>query len=130
MVEVMREPRWGTRRPAAAATVVGLVLVVVMAAVTPSSWLSGGWGPSVSNTGLWAPPAVDTHHSTAPRLLTGGAEHLPAPGQLRSLPVAGAVAASLIPLSPAWRSTGPAAVPRRDVGHIVTSRSPPDARLP
>lgn len=129
MVEVMREPRWGTRRPAAAATVAGLVLVVVMAAVAPSSWLSGGWGPSPSGTGLWASPTADAHHSTAPRLLTGGAEHLPAPGQLRALPVAGAVAAPLIPLSPAWLSTGPAAVPRRDVGHVVTSRSPPRPRL-
>ncbi|MEV8633998.1 hypothetical protein AB0395_20295 [Streptosporangium sp. NPDC051023] len=121
----MREPRWGTPRPTAA-TVVGLVLVVVLAAIAPSSW-SGAWRSTDSGTGFWVPEAGGAHQSTAPRLLAGGAEHLPAPGQLRSFTAVGAAVATPALLSPAWLPTGPATAPRRDVQRAVTSRSPPRA---
>ncbi|MFJ2030264.1 hypothetical protein [Streptosporangium sp. NPDC087985] len=119
----MREPRWGTPRPTAAAAAVSLVLVVILAAIAPSPW-SGGWRPTDVGTSLWVPQTNGTHHSTAPRLLAGGAEHLPTPGQLRSLLAVGSGAAAIL-LSAAWLSTGPASVPRRDVQRVVSSRSPP-----
>ncbi|MER5621186.1 hypothetical protein ABT061_09100 [Streptosporangium sp. NPDC002544] len=119
----MREPRWGTPRPTAA-VVVGLVLMVVLAAVAPSP-SPGGRRPAGTATGLWVPQTGDAYQATAPRLLAGGAEHLPTPRQLRSLPAAGAVAASSTPPSRAWLPVEPAAVSRRDVQRIVTSRSPP-----
>ncbi|MEV7009822.1 hypothetical protein [Streptosporangium sp. NPDC051022] len=119
----MREPRWGTPRPTAAA-VVGLVLVVVLAALTPSSW-SGVWRPADSGTSLWVPQADGAHQATAPRLLTGGAEHLPTAGQLRSMPAVGTAGAASTSPADIWLSTGPASIPRRDVQRIVTSRSPP-----
>lgn len=125
MVGVMREPRWGTRRPTAAAAVVGLVLVVVLTAVAPSFWPSGGWGHTDSGTSLWVPQSGGAQQSTAPRLLAGGAEHLPMPGQLRSLPAVGATVTALVLVSSLWLSTGPAATPRRDVQRVVTPRSPP-----
>ncbi len=125
MVGMMREPRWGTPRPTAAA-VVGLILAVVLAAVAPSSW-SGGWRHTGADTALWTPQFDGAHQSTAPRLLPGGAEHLPAPGQPRSLPAVGAAPAAAAPPPSGWLPTGPAAVPRGDVQRTVTSRGPPHA---
>ncbi|MBB4937235.1 hypothetical protein FHR32_001540 [Streptosporangium album] len=101
-----------------------LVLVVILAAIAPSPW-SGGWQPTDTGTSLWVPQTDGSHHTTAPRLLAGGAEHLPTPGQLRSLLAVGATVTHPLLLSPAWLSTGPAAIPRRDVQRVVTSRSPP-----
>lgn len=123
MVEVMREPRWGTPRPTAAMAV-GLLLVVLMAAVSPSPW-SGGWRPTDTGTSFWVPGADTATRSTAPRLLAGGTEHLPTPGQLRSSLAVGAVVTAPGPLPSAWLPTGPAAAPRHDVQRAVTSRSPP-----
>ncbi|GAA3116026.1 hypothetical protein [Streptosporangium carneum] len=121
----MREPRWGTPRPAAA-TVVGLVLVLLLAAVAPSTW-SGGWRPAETGASLWVPQSDGTHRSTAPRLLAGVAEHLPTPGQLRSLLVVGVTTATPVLLTAAWLATGPSDVPRGDVQRVVTSRGPPRA---
>ena len=59
MVEVMREPRWGTPRPTAT-VVVSLVLMVVLSAIAPSPW-SGGWKPTNAGSSLWFPtPTVCT----------------------------------------------------------------------
>ncbi|MGV9778975.1 hypothetical protein [Streptosporangium sp. NPDC003464] len=116
----MREPRWVTPRPTAAAAVVGLVLAVVLSAVAPSPW-SGGWRPTVADTGLWVPPPAGAHQSTAP----SGTEHLPTPGQLRHLLAVVAAVASPVLLLLAWLNAGPAANPRRTVQRIVTLRSPP-----
>jgi hypothetical protein len=121
----MREPRWGTPRPTAKA-VVSLVLMVVLSAAAPSPW-SGGWKSTDAGSSLWVPHSHGVHQATAPRLLVGGAEHLPTPGQLRSLLAVGTVVASPALLSPAWLPTGPAAVARCDVQRVVTSRSPPRA---
>ncbi|MEU1876237.1 hypothetical protein ABZ470_02925 [Streptosporangium sp. NPDC020072] len=121
----MREPRWGTPRPTAV-TAVGLLLVLLLAAVSPSPW-SGGWRPADAGTGFWVPGTDTAGHSTAPRLLAGGTEHLPTPGQLRSLLAVGATVATPGPPPSTWRPTGPAAAPRHDVQRAVTSRSPPAA---
>ncbi|WP_326825371.1 hypothetical protein [Streptosporangium sp. NBC_01756] len=120
----MREPRWGTPRPTAAAAAVSLILLVILAAIAPSPW-SGGWRPTEAGTSLWVPEADGAHQSTAPKLLAGGAEHLPTPGQLRSTLAVGFVAAAVVLLSPAWAATGPTAVPRRDAQRIVATRGPP-----
>ncbi|MDP9866964.1 MULTISPECIES: hypothetical protein [Streptosporangium] len=120
----MREPRWVTPRPTAAAAVVGLVLAVVLSAVAPSPW-SGGWRPTGADTGLWVPPPAGAHQSTAPRLTPSGTEHLPTPGQLRHLLAVVAAVASPVLLLLAWLNAGPAANPRRTVQRIVTLRSPP-----
>lgn len=124
MVEMMREPRWVTPRPTAAAAVVGLVLAVVLSAVAPSSW-SGGWRPADADTSLWIPQTVGAHPSTAPRLVPGGTEHLPTVGQLRHLLGVSAVAVASVLVLLAWLNAGPAANPRRGVQRIVTLRSPP-----
>ncbi|MBB5968103.1 hypothetical protein [Planomonospora venezuelensis] len=105
---------------------VGLVLAVVLAAVAPSSW-SGGWRSTGSDSGLWVPQSSGAHQSTAPRFLSGGAEHLPAPGQPRSLPAAGAAAALLLLVPLVRLGAGPAAGPRRTLRRVVTPRSPPAA---
>ncbi|MBG0817708.1 hypothetical protein [Planomonospora sp. ID82291] len=124
----MREPRWSARRPAAVAAAVGLVFVVLLFAAAPSSW-SAGWsadrGSAEAGTGLRLPDTGGTHPSTAPRVLAGGAEHLPTPGQLRSLPAVGEPAALLVLLPLALLGTGPVTGSRRCARRVVTPRSPP-----
>ncbi len=120
----MREPRWGTRRPTALAAVVGLVFVVLFYAIAPSSWSTGRFSAE-AGTSLQIPHTGGTHQSTAPRVLAGGAEHLPTPGQLRSLPAVGEPAALLVLLPLALLGAGPVTGFRRCARRVVTPRSPP-----
>ncbi|GAA3136415.1 hypothetical protein GCM10010466_29010 [Planomonospora alba] len=103
---------------------VGLVVMVVLAAVAPSSW-SAGWRPADAVAAVADSPAGAVHQSTAPRLLPGGTEHLPTPVQLRSLPAVGAAAALLVLLPLALLAAGPVAGCRRGVRQAVAPRSPP-----
>ncbi|MFB9719222.1 hypothetical protein [Planobispora longispora] len=120
----MRGPQWGTRRPTAVAAVVGLVLAVVLSAAAPSPW-SGGWRSAGTGAALWVLQGTDTHPSTAPRALSGGAEHLPAPGQPRSLTFTGTSAEVPVLVRLARYDVRPAGDPRRVAQRAVTPRSPP-----
>ncbi|MFC4058840.1 hypothetical protein ACFOWE_11075 [Planomonospora corallina] len=120
----MREPRWGTRRPTAGAAVVGLVVMVVLAAVAPSSWSSGWRATDAAVAVVDSHPGM-AHQSTAPRLLPGGTEHLPTPAQPRALSAVGAAAALLVLLPIALFGAGPVTGCRRGARRVVTPRSPP-----
>ncbi|WP_068923011.1 hypothetical protein [Planobispora rosea] len=105
---------------------VGLVLAVLLSAAAPSAW-SGGWrsADAATGTALWVLQGTDTHPSTAPRVLSGGAEHLPVPGQPRSLTFAGTSAEDPVLVRLARYDVRPAGDPRRVTQRAVTPRSPP-----